>query len=203
MHISSDLIIGSLLSIPIGIGTGLVVDPIKRWWNNREQSNHAKRLETMRAEYMDVLYNAIHSDMMIASFALKGIYVSLYLIYLVLFRLLDPYVDVLIGSIFHRVSGPHWLLVVLSVVQVLIFVGMSVYIGLFCFRSFRLYTRVRHFEHYAKTLPPEIRRLKLEEFIEEGRWNRGLSIVTTFPGEKAAAQNTTADTPKPPSLPQP
>lgn len=202
---SSDLVIGTLLSIPIGIGTGIAVDPVKRWWQRRNESNHAKRLDQIKDEYMDVLYCAIHSDLMLATFVLKGTFVTLFVLYLVMLKTLEPYEDVLTEFLVRRLPVvSHATVVLLAGTEWLLFVGMAVYIGVFTFRGYRLYTRVRFFKTYVKTIPDSIRDPELEDMVSAGRWNRGLSIVTGFAKNVTiATQNTHADAPAIPSEPPP
>src|SRR5207244_3657368 len=56
----NDVLIGTLLSIPIGIGTGLAVAPIERWRENRGKTRGLAKSRWMRQEYVETLNYVRH-----------------------------------------------------------------------------------------------------------------------------------------------
>jgi hypothetical protein len=54
---SSDIFIGALLSIPIGIGTGLAVPAVQRWLENRGKARSFNQDKRTAEDYKNVLYS--------------------------------------------------------------------------------------------------------------------------------------------------
>jgi hypothetical protein len=166
--VSSDLWIGALLSIPIGLGTGLAGPPLLRWYKHRAKARRQRKLENQKAEYMRTLFLFRNPELythFLIDCAIKMILGAVTVGTGLGFAVIAVAV---MGRNELPIHGP--LATVLKLYQVtsifLCFLGnglLGVAYAIYRGASFR----VKQFPLYLKTLPLEIRDVDLEGTIRE------------------------------------
>lgn len=214
LRMSSELLIGVALSIPIGIACGLTVAPVQRWLDRWGETSHQKKHSRIKSEYRLVMDSALHPDMMIAGMVVNVMYISAYGFFFLVLRFLDPVVEKLLGFFPNpKINAPHFLLL-----DLVILVGCTCIATVYVFRlvinSVRLYLHVRFFDGYVKSIPDELRDLKMEKIVIYSALDRAVPSVNFLgsqdldltEGSKQdgvpAAQNTATHTLPEPAAPQ-
>jgi hypothetical protein len=149
---TADVWIGALLSIPIGVGTSLLVPSIQRWLDARGNKKTLAETKRVRAEYEEVLYyqkNPIVFTQYLAQVAVKTTFIG---------ALVSIFANLLsaLANAFNLVSV-YRLESLLFFASQIIFVVSSVLIVNISRPAMRLWARIRYFDTYSKTVPDEIR----------------------------------------------
>jgi hypothetical protein len=165
---SSELWIGTLISVPIAIMSGLAVAPIQRWMDRWGQTSHQKKHSRMKVEYELVIDSALHPEMMIAGMIANLLYMSLYLFLMLLVLYLRPMFDILVDfgprPTMNTTLLPRFL-VLGSVFVIGLLCAITVFVIRLVINSAKLYLHVRLFSEYVKSIPDELRDLKMEKII--------------------------------------
>lgn len=165
-----------ILSIPISIGSSLTVAPVQRLLEKRSVASRAKKSRKLRAEYSEVLQFASRPELLCSQLLLDfG-----FLIVLTLLMVVGDFVlkESLVGPLPEKVvqwRTSHWELLIKVTRYILPSVGV-LFLGFtiaFCtrvlFNAYDLYSRVRCFDDYVKSVPTEFRDLDQEGKILKRR----------------------------------
>jgi hypothetical protein len=57
---------GAIVSVPIGILSGLAVGPVQRWLDNRSAASRQTKRERQASEYAEVLFFVLHPELLAA-----------------------------------------------------------------------------------------------------------------------------------------
>jgi uncharacterized integral membrane protein len=165
---NSELWIGTAISIPIGIASGLAVAPIQRWMDRWGETTHQKKKSRMKDEYAEVTDSALHPEMMIAGMITSVLLLGLDGFVLLLLLLMKPFFDGFLSFVPRpAIAASHLpeILVLLSVFMVGSFFALTILAFRMVMNSVRLYWHVRFFREYVKSIPDELRDLKLEKIV--------------------------------------
>ena len=168
--------LGALLSIPIGIGTGLLIAPIQRWYQSwgktREEARHAR----IEREYAQAL-SFVRYPHMFTRFAFRTV-VSM--VMAITFWLAGSFLGVLMAEIkilevVTKQAFPMPRIEHIFIQASLFLSGVMVAVGLARltqeFQKFRdTGARVARFRTYVESVPDDIRRLSVEEYV----WKKSL-----------------------------
>ena len=144
---------GAIVSIPIGILSGLAVRPVQTWLDRRVVTRSAAQLIQIRRDYAEVLrysndQNALTQYLIVTTLrGLIGIAVGG-----ISFLLLLPSMFVF--------GAPRWrfyALFGLRIVSLAAAVTSAVFVVSWCLDAVQLWKRVRDFDDYARTVPDEVR----------------------------------------------
>ncbi len=164
-----------VLSVPVGIGTGLAVPPLQRWYKHRHKTRQIRHLEDQRDEYYETLVflrNPEKFSQFLILCAMRLIIAAFFaLCGLQFFAIAAPEVRQARQE-FHIVQGIG---VFRAKPALLVFalagpVFSTLGIGLLSsvFRLVRAQTkRVDNFDSYAETLPPEVRNKGIEQMVKD------------------------------------
>ncbi len=169
--LSTDLWLGTLLSIPIGIGTGLAGPPLQRWYKHRSKARRIRILEDQKASYYEALFYLARPEkftqflirsgivmMLAAVAAISGI--AFFSIEMTILFQQEQALHVSRGADVLRGRPELWAFLLFG--PSLNTVGLAVLSGYYS-RVRTLSRRVEKFGSYAPTLPQEIRNIALEE----------------------------------------
>jgi hypothetical protein len=166
---SMDLWGGALLSIPIGIATGLAVNPIQKWIENRGEARAAIKLKETRMQYERVLFYLLHPHLF-TQYLLQTVIRTTFVgaavgIFLGIIHAI-PNAFVLTGpSVVRGNEYPPQIVAVVSlgILAQLATVVSSVLIARYCIPALQLWNQLRNFEEYVKSVPSEHRDTTLEQ----------------------------------------
>jgi hypothetical protein len=168
---------GAVISIPISIGVGLNLSRIQQWIDQRSQTSREKTRERLKDQYEDVLYYALHTDMMLGKMINAATFLLLYVFVLVLCSLLSPIMrDVTQVVPLHGIPRVNAITILTVSFVALVFVisAMTVAVFKLAIDSYLLYHRVRFFTTYTKSIPDDIRQHKMETIIADSAWERAI-----------------------------
>lgn len=142
---------------------------ILQWFERRGQTSHQKTRKRLKEEYDDVLYYALHTDMMIGKMINAAMFMLLYIFALVLLSLITPIMFNVI-TIAPHLSIPQtastFILVISCVCLVSALSATTVAVAKFAFDSFNLYHHVKFLPIYAQSIPDDIRNQTMEKLVE-------------------------------------
>jgi hypothetical protein len=165
-----DVWIGALLSIPIGIITGLLVAPIQRWYQSRGETREVARAKRLKSEYDEIIFYARHPHkfthflgktlitlIMSVTIWLVG---SSMLVMIIQVKV-DDHITKTAATAFNRyfLSGEMILNAIFVIAAMAWFIQVSS-------RFWKTWIRVAHFESYVLTVPREMRNFALERIAE-------------------------------------
>jgi hypothetical protein len=165
------VVLGTLLSIPVGIGTGLLVDPL-RSWIDKKALNRSVEVRDEQEEYKIILLERKFPHVFTQDLVRAVLKATLILgVSLLIIFILDG-----IGEMFHsnpaesNWSGDVGLNLINEVVAV---VGILLIIGA-CRPILARWHRVRNFEEYSRRTDPSVRAAAEAEV-------RAIEAITSFP----------------------
>ena len=155
-----------VLNVIVGIGTGLSVQPIQRWWEKRAISSQSKRTKRIREEYTTATYFALHPEFLACKLVLTCIGVCAYIVYLLFLVKLDV-TPIHAGAGFPKFSFtiPRYIMTMIEVGNMLLITVLTTFIGRTALNAFSFFERVRNFKGYVEKVPMEIRDVELEKVI--------------------------------------
>ena len=209
-----------ILPIALGVVSNFATSYVKRRTIEWGKSSHQKKLDRARREYGEVMYYALHPDMLLGRMLTLLTYVGILTLLFTTFVYLHVERDqwaLDMGPFNHlHLITSHLARIILLATPIVMMLAAIALLLTFSFREaflvVRLFSNVRYFTGYVESIPDEIRDRDREEFIMNARFDRsvpGAGINLEFMREmgqklkddKAAAQ---ADgTPPPPSRPEP
>jgi hypothetical protein len=170
---------GLILNFVVGVGSGLAVQPIQRWWEKRASSSRAKRIQRIQEEYDETIYFALQPEFLLGKLILIGIGVSCYAVYVLLLVKLDVTPFSSSAWSWHTTfTFPRYVLMLLDVANVMFIVFLTTFVGRIAFNAFALFERVRTFKRYVNKVPSEVRDLQLEKVVIAIVMERPLSPVS-------------------------
>ena len=163
---SNEFWIGVLLSVPIGIGTGLAVAPIQRWMGNWNAASRQTKRERQRREYLEVLFFLGRPELLAPHLIITVLALLGFLMIIVLAGVGESALPKQLTE--HnviRISTGFWkgayLIVILGGTAAVVST-----ITRLVDSSATLYRRVAGFEKYAESVSPDVRDLELEVLIK-------------------------------------
>ena len=159
---------GVVLNFVVGVGSGLAVQPVQRWWVRRSNRSNIARLTQVRTEYKRALHYSLNSDLLIARLIVNGLLLTF-----------NGFLGIMAGvmTIFYRSAIPskvhfsHSDFVAISLLTATT-IFVAVLMGTSFNESVRLYAHVVLFEDYVNQIPTEIRNEELEAEIIARRERR-------------------------------
>lgn len=168
---------GAIISIPISIGVGLNLPRIQRWLDLRNQTSHEQTRKRQKEEYDDVLYYALHTDMMVGKMINAATFLLLYIFVLVLLSLISPIMWNVIPVVPTHAIPKATAITALSIsfaALVSILSASTVAVFKLAVDSFNLYHHVRFLSIYAKSIPDDLRQHEMEKIIADSAWDRAI-----------------------------
>lgn len=181
---SAEFWIGTLLSVPIGVGTGLAVPPIQRFFRSRGDAKAIEESQKARHEYLRVLFFLQHPEMLTQYLVEVGIEIA----FASLTTVLALSVGLVLGttsglitapslfrsSVVHHVLtgiGRHHLgafvLIPLLILVEILFIFYVSFLLRVCLPAITTLRHVRYFKEYVIRVPATIRNLEAEKRLEE------------------------------------
>jgi hypothetical protein len=180
---SADVWWTTLISIPVSIAVAMAVPRIQRWVDQRGKTTHAKKLERMREEYDEVLFYALHTDLMNG----KLIISVLLLLVLVAFSHLGEIVGTPLGVTTAILLPPpaladHKPLILIAAISFLIALWTAAFVALtrYAGKHLRLFLNVKNFRIYAESIPAELRDRDMEEIVIAASRDRAVPGLYTL-----------------------
>ncbi len=170
---SSDLWIGTLVSIPVSIVAALVVPPIQRWLDKRGEKSHAKRRERIRDEYNEVLHYALRTDLLLGRMLVTLIQLAETIFVFVLWVWVRPILDDVFGLFppRHLSVSDHLRSIIiicftvfLSTMLAFMTVGAVMFIKS-AVRWVNVFLNVKYVQTYIKSIPDDIRDKEIEKVV--------------------------------------
>ena len=161
---TSDLWLGALLSIPIGIGTGLAVGPIERWWESHGKSKALEKSMEMRVDYAAALFFVQHPHEF-TQFLLREIVRGLLGIGEILLGVLCILMPLTLRLVGSDESAGRWIAALFLLTGPVPLTMGILTLARSAKKVNRLWYRVRYFEQYQDEVLPELR--KLDEGVVE------------------------------------
>lgn len=168
---SSDVWIGTILSIPVSLGVALVTPRVQRWLERRGAISHAKKRDRMRDEYNEVLHYALHTDFLLGRIlVIVLLFVAAILVFVVALPVL-PVIGDTLRLLVHRsrpnVSKSYLVALTtgLTSIAVASAIAYSVAIVQMVWKYMRLFSNVRFFKSYVESIPSDLRDKRLEEIV--------------------------------------
>jgi hypothetical protein len=162
--------IGTLLSIPIGVGTGLAVAPIQRFFRNRGDAKAIEESQRTREEYRRVLFFIEHPEMFTQYLVQVVIESAFIVLTMLLFFSIGGTLGMFAGAATANVAphvitgvGSHYLagaLVILLEVWFVLYISLLIRL---CQPAIIMLGHVRYFDRYVRRLPRGIRDLEAEK----------------------------------------
>lgn len=164
--------IGTLFSIPVSIGAALVVPRIQRYLDKRGEASHAKKREQIKEEYEDVLNFALHTDWLIG----RMLVAVIQLLFMVLTALVCVWLRPTLDDVLGDIPSPHLSHLVSEHVRIAVAGSMGMAAVIFATvwavvifkessRWALLFSNVRYFKTYVKSIPDDIRDKKYEDAV--------------------------------------
>jgi hypothetical protein len=169
--VSNDLWIGVALSIPIGIGTGLLVAPIQEWYKNRGKTKEEGLTHRLRWEYGQALTFVTHPHKY-TQFLLN---VIIRMLICIACWVVGTATWVSIGIIVTNIPiipppSHNWIAGWSALGASMSSMVSGVFVH-FLQTYWSIRKRVARFESYELTIPEEIRNTALEEYTwKESHW---------------------------------
>jgi hypothetical protein len=164
----ADVWLGALISIPVSFAVALTVPHIQRWMDRRGQTSHAKKLSRIRDEYTEVLFYALHTDMLIGKLVVAGLSLLVLLFFFHITELSGQVLGEVASTIWPPpISDAHRAQILVSAVSVLISIGITLLVSIsrYISKHVSLFFHVNLFQAYLESIPAEIRDLKMEEIV--------------------------------------
>lgn len=164
---SSDVWIGALLSIPIGIATGLAIDPVKKFWGDRGKAKAEVQRQDIKDRYVATLFYRMHPHLMtqyLAHSILLATFVGAAMsIFVGTMLLLPQFIRVV------PIREPYaWFIIIgTQLLTQLVTVISSVVIVKYCRPALRMWRNVRFFNDFVEAVPKEMRNFDAEERAEQ------------------------------------
>jgi hypothetical protein len=169
MILSPDLWFGALLSIPIGIGTGLAVTPLQRALENRGKAKAVAETKRAKEIYTETLFFVGHPHLFtqyLIQVAIKTTFIgSAVGIFSGLFYLVGQMGALSVRELFSWAIDREALNILGFGLGQVVAIFSSVMIVSICMPAMKLWHRVRNFEEYVKGLPTKIRDIATENKI--------------------------------------
>ena len=155
---TSDVWYGALLSIPIGIATGLAVPLLQRWWENRGNKKQANEERRTKEEYLQVAFYKNHPE----TFTQYLVHVAIQTTFIgaivgvlsAVFYAVNQVVPDVSGLPFPFYFGAvHRLVSLLGQVMAIV---SSLLIIRICRPAMALWRKMRDFDKYKRSLPTEL-----------------------------------------------
>jgi hypothetical protein len=162
-----------LLSIPLGIVSGLLVPYIQRWIDSRGQVKGVAKRDRMRKEYRQAMSYARHPDLF-THYLIRGLLsITIYsggaIVSILYYVALGPasvfYVNNSLPKAFYYVPPIMAYPLFLMILFVIIFFSVGIVSN--WKRVATVYGRVRRFKTYANTIPADLRDLELETHVPD------------------------------------
>lgn len=205
----------------ISLVVGLQLPKLQQWLDNRGKTSREKELTRQKDEYEDVIYYALHTDLLVGKMVGVAIRIALYAMVFALITCVRPQLDDLydvVAGQYHPALSPFGRVVVRVLVGLLITCGFGAY-SIMLVWTIRmvtdihmLYLNVRYFKSFAESVPDAVRDKEREQFVMNARRDRAvpgfyenIEFLRTLAKKSDAtdeAHNTTAQTPSDPSAPQ-
>jgi hypothetical protein len=162
---SSDLWLGVLFSIPIGIGTGLAVAPVQKWIDNRSVASRYTKLKRQKREYEEVLFFASRPELLSSHLIITTLVLGCAVGLAFLFSMGEKALPIeLTNTAVVRLHSTFWkatwIFIVCSSVT-----AMGSVLTRVVNRSIALYQHVAFFKQYAERIPPTIRNPEMEKHV--------------------------------------
>jgi hypothetical protein len=167
-----------ILSLAVGITSGLAVQPIQRWWEKRATSSQSKRHKRIAEEYAAATYYALHPEFLVCKLVLTCTGVMGFAIYLLCLIKIDvtPVHPGLFPKPAFRV--PEYVPTLLDVGQMLFIIVVAIFIGRTTINAFYLFERVRGFRFYVEKVPSKLRDVSMEKVVIAIVKGRPLSVLS-------------------------
>lgn len=154
---SNDVWIGALLSVPIGIATGVAVTPIQRWIENRGKNKALVESKRVREQYNSVIFYRLHPH----------IFTQYLLNVVIRTTFIGAAVGIIAGCIYTLAQAGDFVNIRilrsgLYVLGQITAVTSSVLIVGICKPALGLWYRVRNFDAYVRNVPADIRDMEAE-----------------------------------------
>jgi hypothetical protein len=170
---SMDMWGGAILSIPIGIATGLAVNPVQKWLENRGKAKAAIKLKDVKDQYERVLFYRLHPHLF-TQYLLQTVIRTTFIgaavgILLGIFQAMTHAFLFTFPTVVRGPSNPPQLVVIVGMgilAQLTTVVG-SVLIIRYCRPAIQLWHQVKTFEEYVNSVPFEHRNLAAERLAKE------------------------------------
>ena len=168
---SSDVWLGALISVPIGIATGLAVTPVQKWLEDRGKTKALVHSRDTQHQYAAVLFYRMHSDLftqyllrVVILTTFTGSAVGILAGFFFAFANLS-------GAVLNAAPGYSSRVYTIFIQSVSILGQMTAIVGSiliirYCRPALKLWQQVRYFEDYAKTIPSELRNLDIEAQVK-------------------------------------
>jgi hypothetical protein len=168
---SNDVWIGALLSVPIGVGTGLAVTPLQQWYRELGKSRAEAERNLMTHQYGQALFYISHPHRFTQYLVVEAVR-AIAAIAAMLVGGGISFGTVLVGGLMRAVNAAHPLtkkdIVILWVYMIAGLASSvvgSAYLARVFQRALPLYKRIVNFEAYAATIPADIRNLEIEAMV--------------------------------------
>ena len=165
---SVELWIGTLISVPIAIASGLAAASIKNWMDRWGETSHQKKHSRMKVEYDLVIDSALHPEMMIAGMVTNLLFMGLYGFLFLIFLSIRPMFEALLEFTPRPTMNTTHLLgfmLLCSIFAIVLSCAVTVFVIQMVINSAKLYLHVRFFSEYVKSIPDELRNLKMEKIV--------------------------------------
>ena len=157
---------GAIVSVPIGILSGLAVGPVQKWLDNRSAASRQTKRERQASEYAEVLFFVLRPELLSAYLlvrvtAIVGFFGTIAIAVFAESALPPEFTRQTVLTI----HSEGWKVGYIAISMVGFVMLWSVLTRM-VENSSRLYRRVSGFSHYAEGLPPDVRNLELEASIK-------------------------------------
>jgi hypothetical protein len=156
---SADVWIGAVLSIPIGIATGLAVTPAQRWIENRGKQKALVQSKRVKADYDAIIFYRLHPHIF-TQYCLQVVIKTTFI---------AAAVGIISGCIYAFAQATSFVNIyrlqpapVLYVLAQITAIASSILIINNCRPALKTWQRVRNFEEYIANIPSDIRDLNAE-----------------------------------------
>lgn len=199
---------GAAISIPVSIGAALVVPRIQTWIDKRGEASHAKMRERIKSEYDEVLRYALNSDLLIGRMLVGVIQILLVIFAVLVYQWVHPEFDTLLTAVVHPTRpnlSEHTRTVIAASLSSLVLALTTVWTVIIIRTTWKfvsLFSNVRFFKIYVKSVPDDIRDKQFEDVITYAIRERTMPtaalrrLFKDMKAEEAKSQST-------PSIPPP
>jgi hypothetical protein len=153
---SNDVWYGALISVPVGIATGLAVPPLQRWLENRGNQKLAEQERRSREEYEEVLFYRKNPE----TFTQYLVHVAIQTAFIgavvaVLSALWSAVTPAIASALPHPNSD--FVLILYSLPREMVAIISSLLIIRICRPAMALWSKVKNFDRYEQAIPQEQR----------------------------------------------
>jgi hypothetical protein len=172
---SNDVWIGALISVPIGIATGVAVVPIQKWIENRGKAKALIQSRDARERYTSVLFYRLHPHLFTqyllrtvirTTFASAAMGIVAGFLYV-----MANATATFIATQTTSIGFASTMMQLFTILGQMTIIVASVLIINYCRPALKLWSRVQNFEEYAKSVPSDIRDLTAEALAEKVKEN--------------------------------